>query len=517
MRYHLILAIFIILASCSNHQIENSKKIEPADKKSLTRRAWEMRRDGEPMDTIIKLQEKAVEQLRNGESRDNPVEVLEQMGFFYNIGGDLSAALKYYKEAADSLKTQPLSKRNDGAIQLFGDLSSLYAFLGMYEQALEYSDSALAESKRQKGIMLSDVYRFRAGIYELENKVQKASECYRLALAAVNNGAARTPPDVLRALILGEKAHLIINAYPDNRDSVAWAVTTLEETLKYDEFDQADRIYALGLGYLKQGKIEKGIKLLQESSEQYRHQEDIERINVANTALLETYAKYKMYNELAALVPVYIEDADSLSRQEQSTALIGAMIKYDLKSTEDRNKILHLQLEVEREKKVIVYGISIALILALTGCAIIFWQRNRLLNQKSSLQEKKLENLNESNHLLNERVGILEKDLSAGMNSNSSILSDPQLITGQVEGRFRRAFSVLFPNFIPMLKQDYSKLTKSDELLCMLLYLRHTTDEIAVYLGISKASVNSARYRLRTKFALPKDVELDTFIAERKY
>ena len=100
------------------------------------------------------------------------------------------------------------------------------------------------------------------------------------------------------------------------------------------------------------------------------------------------------------------------------------------------------------------------------------------------------------------------------MNSNSSILSDPQLITGQVEGRFRRAFNVLFPNFIPMLKQDYSKLTKSDELLCMLLYLRHTTDEIAVYLGISKASVNSARYRLRTKFALPKDVELDTFIAE---
>ena len=117
MRYHLILAIFIILASCSNHQIENSKKIEPADKKSLTRRAWEMRRDGEPMDTIIKLQEKAVEQLRNGESGDNPVEVLEQMGFFYNIGGDLSAALKYYKEAADSLKTQPLSKRNDGEIQ----------------------------------------------------------------------------------------------------------------------------------------------------------------------------------------------------------------------------------------------------------------------------------------------------------------------------------------------------------------------------------------------------------------
>lgn len=66
-----------------------------------------------------------------------------------------------------------------------------------------------------------------------------------------------------------------------------------------------------------------------------------------------------------------------------------------------------------------------------------------------------------------------------------------------------------------MLKQDYPRLTPNDELLCMLLYLKHTTEEISIYLGISKASVNSARYRLRTKFMLPKDIELDTFIAER--
>lgn len=398
----------------------------------------------------------------------------------YNIAGDYASALKYYEEATDSLKAHSIDERNDGAIQLFGDLSSLYAFLGMPEQALAFSDSAIVEIRRQDGAMLSDVYRFRAGIYELDDKVAEA-----------------------------------MNAYPDNRDSVALAVSILENTVEYDEFDTADRVYALGLGYVKQGKTDRGIALLQEAADSYRRQEDMERIHVANTALLEVYARHGMCRELQALVPQYIEDAERAAQEEQSSALISAMVKYDIKSTEDRNHILMLQLEVEQEKKLIIYGIAFVVIIILLGFAVIFWQRSRLLNQKRLLQQKELEGLGESNDMLNKRVGILEKDLTAGMNSNSSILSDPQLITGKEEGRFRRAFNVLFPNFIPLLKKDYPRLTPNDELLCMLLYLKHTTEEVSIYLGISKASVNSARYRLRTKFALPKDMELDTFIAGR--
>ena len=124
--------------------------------------------------------------------------------------------------------------------------------------------------------------------------------------------------------------------------------------------------------------------------------------------------------------------------------------------------------------------------------------------------------LQESKEQLSERVDVLEQDLSAGMNSNSHILSKPQLITGTEEGKFRRAFNVLFPHFISKLKQDYPKITANDELLCMLIYLKHTSEEISVYLGISRASVNSARYRLRMKFALPKDVDLDSFIVARE-
>lgn len=516
MKIPALLALLLLMtASCTDDASRPTVSSGGDRGESLSRRAWKMRGDGQPIDTVIAVQEKAVEELRAGSSPDNPVEVLEQMGFFYNIAGDFSQALTYYREATDSLQNMSLSERNDGAIQLFGDLSSLYAFLGMYDQAIEYSDSAVAESQRQNGAMLSDVYRFRAGVYELFNNPAKAIESYDHALFAVNNGPTRNDKDLLRALILGEKAHLLISAYSADRDSVDKAVEILERVVGYDEIDTTDRIYALGLGYIRQGRLDKGLPLLRESAESYMEQEDIERINVANRALLQAYADHGMCDEVSKLLPSFVDYNDSLINYRHANAVAGAMVEYDLKSAEDRNRILSLRLQVENEKRIIYYGMAVIVILVLACSSVMLYMRARILDQKRRLQEKELNRLTESKEQLDNRVSILQQDLNAGMNSNSSILSEPKLITGPDEGRFRRAFNVLHPEFIHALKEDYPRITPNDELLCMLLRLRHTTEEISVYLGISKASVNSARYRLRTKFALPKDVDLDEFIASR--
>lgn len=50
----------------------------------------------------------------------------------------------------------------------------------------------------------------------------------------------------------------------------------------------------------------------------------------------------------------------------------------------------------------------------------------------------------------------------------------------------------------------------------MLIYLRHSTEEISVYLNISRTSVNSARYRIRSKLKLGKGDNLDKFLQERE-
>ena len=51
----------------------------------------------------------------------------------------------------------------------------------------------------------------------------------------------------------------------------------------------------------------------------------------------------------------------------------------------------------------------------------------------------------------------------------------------------------------------------------MLIILRQSTSSIALALGILRASVNTARYRLRRKFNLPPDVDLDTFLISGEF
>ncbi|MDE6468479.1 MAG: hypothetical protein K2L28_06225, partial [Muribaculaceae bacterium] len=181
----------------------------------------------------------------------------------------------------------------------------------------------------------------------------------------------------------------------------------------------------------------------------------------------------------------------------------------------DKSRILTLELEVQRDRAMMFLAFTLVALSLLIGSVMIFMMRRRLLDQKIKNQQQELRGLEASNNILNERVGVLEKDLNDGMNSNNAVLSTPQLITGREEGRFRRAFGVIYPHFTAKLKREFPNLTPNDELLCMLINLGHTSEEISIYLGISRASVNSARYRLRTKFGLSKDVDLDTFIVAK--
>ena len=85
----------------------------------------------------------------------------------------------------------------------------------------------------------------------------------------------------------------------------------------------------------------------------------------------------------------------------------------------------------------------------------------------------------------------------------------PRLLTSDKEESFRNAFSLLYPSAIHRLRTICPHITRNDELLCMLIVLKRTNDEIARTLGISHPSVLQNRYRLRSKLDLPKGSDLD--------
>lgn len=503
----------ILAAACGGGR-DSAEKSTRADS-SITSYAWKLRNDGAPSDTLIAVQRRAVEQLRRGESPDDPVAVLEQMGMFYCIIGDYDEAISYYLEASDTLRAHPERPRSEGAIQLFGDLGVLYGQLGLMEEAFEYNDSALAESRRQGGVMMSDLYQFRSVFYQQQDNSEEAGRCYDLALKAINEGRTNADKDLLRALVGGERGYFLLETYKDRPDSVNRAVRLLETALKYESSDTAARYFSLGLGYSLQGRHELGLSMMEKMCDEFRRQEDLEMLNYALTSYMAECARLKRWDKVGQIFPEQNEVFEIMRKLKAEQSTIGAGIRYKSQLQHERNEQLLMQLAHARSERRMAWAIAVLAAMVFAFIVTSVWKRYRRVRRHNEQQSRRIMELSDSHAMVLDRVQSLEANLSAKINSNVEILSTPRLIVGEEQGAFRRAFNVLYPRYIPELHRDYPLLTTNDDLLCMLIYLRHTTEEVAVYLGISRASVNSARYRLRRKFALDNSMDLDEFLTSR--
>ena len=78
--------------------------------------------------------------------------------------------------------------------------------------------------------------------------------------------------------------------------------------------------------------------------------------------------------------------------------------------------------------------------------------------------------------------------------------------------KFKLHFAEVHPNFFEKLYQENNALNNNDTRFCAYIRMGLTTKEIAQLMGISAGSVQKARYRLKKKLELDKEVNLIEFI-----
>lgn len=127
--------------------------------------------------------------------------------------------------------------------------------------------------------------------------------------------------------------------------------------------------------------------------------------------------------------------------------------------------------------------------------------------------QRRVERLMADNNALKNKM----EEISGSMRQDSMAADErkqmPSMILDKdAELQFREVFAQEYPGFVERLRRNFPSLTANNELLCMLIRLYKSNDEIAQALGISRESVVTARYRLRSRFRLPKDADLNEFI-----
>ncbi len=133
----------------------------------------------------------------------------------------------------------------------------------------------------------------------------------------------------------------------------------------------------------------------------------------------------------------------------------------------------------------------------LTSAAILIANKNEVLEKLGKLADKmKCDNGNGQPEIRKEMLREIERQTD---------------VESQWE-QFRVHFESIHRSFFEKLHSNVASLTQTDLQMCAYIKLNMATKEIARLMNIAPESVNTHRYRLRKKLALPAEETLDGFV-----
>ena len=125
-----------------------------------------------------------------------------------------------------------------------------------------------------------------------------------------------------------------------------------------------------------------------------------------------------------------------------------------------------------------------------------------------------IQKLNQSNAEKEMRAQEINDFLKDKDNRQELETLTPSILQTNGESKFRQCFEMLYPLFLPRLREKVPSITRREELLSMLIVLKQDNKRIAELLAIAPRSVLMLRHRFRNKIGMTTETSLENFIEE---
>ena len=483
----------------------------------------------------MQLMEHAVASCRKAEGKvGNEGEIYGYMGYLYWKNGEPEKAITAIQEAIDWYTARP-GTPGDGLIECYNDLSQVYATLELFDKAIEANTLAVEASKKLDNWTLEEVYRLRAACFSNAGEKDSALFYIQEAIKATPKSAEK----YFNLLLRINRLDYYYAAYPDSiAGQLDECCRLLKDTAHIDPFAQ-NYLYAYhGKALLRTpGHEQEGVEQLERSFRNFQTSHFPEGIISVGDKLIRAYIRTGMPDRISSIYSLYTETSDSLRHRARANVAIGANVRYETGRKEQENLVL--AAEVSLKQRTLIFTrllVGLLFVILLVG-GMYMRQRQRFLRQVSNarlsqisgllqtqqeLKEKNesLQGMQEELRQSNEALFEAKQELSrhnASLTqkkavSNLRMKISTEIFNSDKEAEFRRSFTAFYPDYIPALHRLSPDITRTDELIAMLIILELSSDEIALTLGISKIGVNKARSRMRKRLGLAGDTKLEDFL-----
>jgi hypothetical protein len=280
--------------------------------------------------------------------------------------------------------------------------------------------------------------------------------------------------------------------------------------------------------HIKRNNLQQALAELHQANRLLQQNHNLKVQALIYSGFMEAFEKLNLTDSLLWYTNKYIEAHDAIERKAAEAQAEIVQTRLD-----NQNSILRIK-SLHKEKRTIALMRNLIIVITLMGFAfgVLYYNRQRLkmkLNQQQALEARKKAEAEAASarhqldvftqHLLekNSMVESLQAQLSQRAFSEEqaqtiSALSQHTILTDADWDRFKMLFEKVYPGFFHQIKSKAPDITNAELRVAALSKLRITSKEAASLLGITHASVNKTRQRLRQRLELEHGSDLEQFL-----
>ena len=435
--------------------------------------------------------------------------VSAMLGTRYKRNGLLKEALDLFQQSI-----QEAQRRNDD----LGELNSLHALVDLFlywetpEFADIYASNALQveNSMNVKNAMVSAQTYINKGwvMHKLgkTDSVAPYAERARQICQSLPYNSGMVDVNLLRGTHLTELGGDSLLLGIKELQIVAQQATTINRAKAYHQLAQT---------YLKQKQPSIAEAML-DSMYMLLHLDHTSTfIRIDYQPILNHYLKTKNYEQVERYTRLLLQERTALKEKRLNLKIVESIV--EMQTTQKQQDLTLTQLRQTNQILLLFACIAFAIIVITIITMLLLKQRKQHIMQMKQADEKLSsleEQLNQSNAEKEIRAQEIKSILDDKDKRQELETFSPSILQTSGESKFRQCFELLYPLFIPRLREKVPSITRREELLSMLIVLKQDNKRIAELLAIAPRSVLMLRHRFRQKIGITTNLSLEEFIED---
>ena len=232
-------------------------------------------------------------------------------------------------------------------------------------------------------------------------------------------------------------------------------------------------------------------------------------------SILNYYIKAKNHEKVEQYAKLMLKEQQAINEKSIKFNLVESIVK---SQTEQKNQELKIA-QLKQANQRLWFLICVAILIIVISCIVVYVLKQR---KQHKLQIKKADEklsalaqqINQLNAEEEVRAHEIEEFLKNKDNRHELESLTPTILQTDGESKFRQYFELLYPLFLPRIREKVPSITPREELLSMLIVLKQDNKRIAELMAIAPRSVLMLRHRFRQKIGITTEYSLDNFIED---